>query len=95
MRSQNKWWRAKREPFKYVDSFDKAAIQHKITEFYTVWKQLPTLNTLNSTLVIPPANCVCGRVYCFHVVRPSVCQNVRPSECVSVTFCFLNILENH
>ena len=22
-------------------------------------------------LVIPPANCVCGRVYCFHVVRPS------------------------
>ena len=19
----------------------------------------------------PPANCVCGRVYCFHVVRPS------------------------
>ena len=21
---------------------------------------------------IPPANCVCGRVYCFHVVRPSV-----------------------
>ena len=29
----------------------------------------------------PPANCVCGRVYCFHVVRPSV----RPS----LTFCFL------
>ena len=38
-------------------------------------------------IIIPPANCVCGRVYCFHVVRPSVCG--------SVTFCFLNILKNH
>ena len=30
---------------------------------------------------IPPANCVCGWVYCFHVVRPSdrvcVCACVR------------------
>ena len=43
--------RAKREPYKYVDSFDKEAIQHKITKFYTVWKQLPTLNSLISTLV--------------------------------------------
>ena len=34
----------------------------------------------------PPANCVCGRVYCF---------NVRPTDRVSVTFCFLNILKNH
>ena len=25
----------------------------------------------------------------------SCCPSVRPSECVSVTFCFLNILENH
>ena len=24
-------------------------------------------------IIIPPANCVCGRVYCFHVVRPNVC----------------------
>ena len=32
------------------------------------------------------ANCVCGRVYCFHVVRPS--------ERVSLTFCFLNILKS-
>ena len=24
-----------------------------------------------SILIIPPANCVCGRVYCFHIVRPS------------------------
>ena len=23
------------------------------------------------SLFIPPANCVCGWVYCFHVVRPS------------------------
>ena len=38
-----------------------------------------------------PANCVCGRVYGFHVVRPSVWKSGR----VSVTFCFLNILKNH
>ena len=25
----------------------------------------------------PPANCVCGRVYCFHVVRPSERKCVR------------------
>ena len=31
-------------------------------------------------LVIPPANFVCGGVYCFHVVRPCV----RPSVCPSV-----------
>ena len=33
---------AKREPYKYVESFDKA--QSDITQFYTVRKQLPTLN---------------------------------------------------
>ena len=38
-------------------------------------------------LIIPPANCVCGRVYCFHVVRPN--------KSVSVTFCFLNILKSY
>ena len=47
--------RAKREPYKYVDSFDKAAIRHKITQFYTLCKQLQTLNTLNSTLVGDPS----------------------------------------
>ena len=39
-----------------------------------------------------PTNCVCGRVYCFHVHpsgRACVCV------CVSVAFCFLNILKNH
>ena len=46
-------------------------------------------------VIIPPANCVCGRVYCFHVVCPSVRPKVRPSARVSVTFCFLNILMNH
>ena len=44
----------------------------------------------SSLIIIPPANCVCGRVYCFHVVRPCV-RNVF----VSVTFCFFNILKNH
>ena len=43
--------RSKREPYKSVDSFDQAAIRHKITEFYTVRKQLPTLKTLHSALV--------------------------------------------
>ena len=43
--------RAKREPYKSVDSFDQTAIRHKITEFYTVRKQLPTLKTLHSALV--------------------------------------------
>ena len=44
-------------------------------------------------IFIPPANCVCGWVYCFHFVRPPF----RPCVCVrvSVTFCFLNILKNH
>ena len=28
-------------------------------------------------IIIPPANCVCGRVYCFHVVRPSERPTVR------------------
>ena len=31
-------------------------------------------------IVIPPANYVCGRVYCFHVVRLSVRPNER--KCV-------------
>ena len=40
------------------------------------------------SVVIPPANCVCGRVYCFHVVRPSV----RPSEHPTVRMCVRNVL---
>ena len=46
-------------------------------------------------IFIPTANYVCGRVYCFHVVRPSKCPTERTSDRVSVTFCFLNILKNH
>ena len=45
--------------------------------------------------VIPPANFVCGGVYCFHVVRPSVRPSVRASVCPSVTFCFLNNLKSN
>ena len=26
----------------------------------------------DKNIIIPPANFVCGGVYCFHVVRPSV-----------------------
>ena len=43
------------------------------------------LNNPTVTIVIPPANCVYGGVYCFHVVHPLV----RPS----VTFWFFNILK--
>ena len=36
--------------------------------------------------IIPPANCVCGEVHCFHIVRPSVCPVVRD---VLVFLCYL------
>ena len=44
--------------------------------------QMIIYDSLFCLLVIPPANCVCGRVYCFHVVR----TNERPNErkCVRV-----------
>ena len=33
---------------------------------------------LKFVIFIPPANCVCGGVYCFHVVRMSVQSTVCP-----------------
>ena len=33
---------------------------------------------LNFYIYTPPANCVCGRVYCFHVVRPNERTKVCP-----------------
>ena len=40
---------AKRAPYNYAESFER---QHSdITQFYTVRKHLPTLNTLNSAMV--------------------------------------------
>ena len=50
---------------------------------------------ISLVLVIPPANFVCGGVYCFHVVRACVRVCVRPSVCPSVMFCFFNILKSH
>ena len=50
-----------------------------------------TIGHTQADQLYPPANFVCGGVYCFHVVRPCV----RPSVCPSVTFCFLNILKSH
>ena len=42
----------------------------------------PSYGVYISQLIIPPANFVCGGVYCFHVVRAcvcaSVCASVRP-----------------
>ena len=32
-------------------------------------------------VIIPPANCVCGRVYCFHIVRTNKRTTVQPNVC--------------
>ena len=37
-------------PYKSIDWFDQAAILHKITKFYLVRNQLPTLRTLHQVL---------------------------------------------
>ena len=42
------------------------------------WLSLWIAIFLSLPLVIPPANFVCGSVYCFHVVRPSDRTNDRP-----------------
>ena len=47
----------------------------------TLWFQI---GELSLDVIIPPANCVCGRVYCFHVVRPS--------ERPTVRMCVRNVL---
>ena len=56
------------------------------------------MHTRMTHIIIPPANYVCGGVYCFHVVHPSVRPSVFPSVCLSirpsVTFWFFfNILK--
>ena len=37
----------------------------------------------NKHIFIPPANCVSGGVYCFHV-RPSVCPSVRNIDTLNI-----------
>ena len=39
-----------RGPYKPLDGYDMAAIRHKVMEFYTVRKQLPTLRNLHQEL---------------------------------------------
>ena len=43
-------------------------------------KRNATTDLEGNNIIIPPANCGCGWVYCFHVVRPSdhVCACVCP-----------------
>ena len=55
------------------------------TNFY-----ITDYNSFWISIIIPPTNYVCGGVYCFHIVRPSIRLSVRPS----VTFWFFfNILK--
>ena len=43
-------------------------------------EEMPTLFHLQTKkyIFLPPANFVCGGVYCFHVVRACVRPSVRP-----------------
>ena len=45
---------------------------------------LPPLSSFK--YFIPLANCVCGRVYCFHVVRTCIRPSVHPYRFVSLIF---------
>ena len=67
----------------------KIPVAHKNSSQNNFWSKPPR------PVIISPANCVCGRVYCFHVVRLSERTNKRATESVSSTFCFLNILKSH
>ena len=59
----------------------------KLCLWWGILSPFPILGLFVVFFIIPPANFVCGGVYCFHVVRPCV----RPS----VTFCFLNNLKRN
>ena len=62
------------------------------TRLICVQSEIPEVSILPSIMFenmwenvfIPPVNCVCGRVYCFHVVRPS--------ERPTVRMCVRNVL---
>ena len=47
---------------------------------YFIWLLYSLRSDGVMNLLYPPANCVCGMVYCFHVIRPSVRPNER--KCV-------------
>ena len=68
---------------------DTRCLEERINTYKTKYPFLPVSMYISSLVYIniPPANCVCGRVYCFHIVRPT--------DRVSVTFCFLNNFKNH
>ena len=47
-----------------------------LQQCFLIFIVIPPTNNMKT--VYPPTNCVCGRVYCFHVVRPTIRQSERP-----------------
>ena len=67
-----------------------STVKHTTTTPTTLGPSLNGKILIRQVFYYTPANCVCGRVYCFHVAL-SVLMN----GSVSITFCFLNILKRH
>ena len=86
-------------------SYTQTLLQWFIWVAYSLFVKVPNSVLVFSwgggylRVIIPPANFVCGGVYCIHVVRACVCASVRasvrPSVRPSVTFYFFNILKSH
>ena len=52
---------------------DYVELRYSVIVSMFLWaKQFGWFLSSGEVFVIPPAKCVCGRVYCFHVVRPSI-----------------------
>ena len=75
----NLYW-AWRETLSVYITHWRAQGNKKSFAFIPLLCQLENFNDQLKNVIIPPANCVCGRVYCFHVVRPNERTNER--KCV-------------
>ena len=71
----------------YLGRVDKYKLLKERKRICVPTKVLEYWRVRFSFLYFLPRKLCLGRVYCFHIVRPSVCASVRPS----VTFCFFNI----